>query len=95
MIKGCRSFAGMVNFVSLFCPKLQLLKPIYDLTREGDSFFGKKNNNKPLMRSNVDYKDLQSYIYPTDMDNSNCILTPANSLLVVHYTKFKMDNQNS
>ena len=33
MIKGCRSFAGMVNFVSIFCPKLQkLLKPIYDLT---------------------------------------------------------------
>ena len=32
-IKGCRSFASMVNFVSIFCPKLQrLLKPIYDLT---------------------------------------------------------------
>ena len=27
--KGCRSFAGMVNFVSIFCPELQkLLKPI-------------------------------------------------------------------
>ena len=23
MIKGCRSFAGMVNFVSIFCPELQ------------------------------------------------------------------------
>ena len=32
--KGCRSFARMVNFVSIFCPELQkLLKPIYDLTR--------------------------------------------------------------
>ena len=31
--KGCRSFAGMVNFLSMFCPELQkLLKPIYDLT---------------------------------------------------------------
>ena len=29
MIKGCQSFVGMVNFVSLFCPELQmLLKPI-------------------------------------------------------------------
>ena len=38
-IKGCRSFAGMVNFVSLFCPELQkLLKPIYDLTRKGRQF---------------------------------------------------------
>ena len=29
--KGCRSFPGKVNFVSMFCPELQkLLKPIYD-----------------------------------------------------------------
>ena len=34
--KGCRSFEGMVTFVSIFCPELQrLLKPIYDLTRKG------------------------------------------------------------
>ena len=38
-IKGCRSFVGMVNFVSIFCPELQkLLKPIYDLTRKGRWF---------------------------------------------------------
>ena len=86
----------MVNFVSLFCPELQkLLKPIYDLTKKEDSFFGRKSSNKPLMRSNIDYKDPQSYIYPTDMDNSNCIPTPVNSPLIVHYTKFKMDNQSS
>ena len=37
--KGCRSFAGMVNFVSIFCLKLQkLLKPIYELTRKGRPF---------------------------------------------------------
>ena len=39
MPKGYRSFAGMVNFLSMFCPELQkLLKPIYDLTRKGRSF---------------------------------------------------------
>ena len=28
--KGCRSFSGMVNFLSMFCPELQkLLKPLY------------------------------------------------------------------
>ena len=33
--KGCRSFAGVVNFVSIFCPELQkLLKPIYALTKK-------------------------------------------------------------
>ena len=38
--KGCRSFAGMVHFVSIFCPELQgLLKPIYDLTRKDKPFF--------------------------------------------------------
>ena len=37
--KGCRGFAGMVNFLSMFCPELQkLLKPIYDLTRKGIPF---------------------------------------------------------
>ena len=36
MPKGCRSFAGMVNFLSMVCPELQkLLKLIYDLTRKG------------------------------------------------------------
>ena len=39
MPKGCRSFTGMVNFLSMFCPDLQkLLKPIYDLTRKGRPF---------------------------------------------------------
>ena len=38
-VKGCRSFAGMVNFLSIFCQDLQkLLKPIYDLTRKGRTF---------------------------------------------------------
>ena len=37
--KGCRSFAGMVNFVSIYCPELQkLLKPIYELTKKGRPF---------------------------------------------------------
>ena len=38
-VRGCRSFVGMVNFLSMFCPELQkLLKPIYDLTRKGRPF---------------------------------------------------------
>ena len=39
MIKGCRSFVGMVNFVNIFCLEVQkLLIPIYDLTRKGRQF---------------------------------------------------------
>ena len=46
-LKGCRSFVGMVNFLSLFCPELQkLLKPIYDLTRKGRPFvWGNEQHN--------------------------------------------------
>ena len=48
-IKECQSFAGMVNFVSIFCSKLQnLLKPIYDLTRKGRQFFWEKRTTKGL-----------------------------------------------
>ena len=46
-VKGCRSFVGMVNFLSMFCPELQeLFKPIYDLTRKGRPFiWGKKQQD--------------------------------------------------
>ena len=41
--KVFKSFAGMVNFVSLFCPELQkLLKAIYDLTKKGKPFLWEK-----------------------------------------------------
>ena len=34
-VKGCRSFTGMVNILSMFCPKLQKkLKPMYNVTRK-------------------------------------------------------------
>ena len=46
-IKGCRSFVGMVNFISIFCPELQrLLKPIYDLTRKERQFIWGEEQQK-------------------------------------------------
>ena len=47
MAKGYRSIAGMVSFLSLFCPELQkLLKPINDLTRKGRPFiWGKEQQD--------------------------------------------------
>ena len=54
-VKGCRCFAGMVNFLSMFCPELQnLLKPIYDLNRKADHLFGVKNSKNLLMKLNAD-----------------------------------------
>ena len=38
-VKGCKSFCGVVNYLSIFCRDLQkLLKPIYELTRKGRPF---------------------------------------------------------
>ena len=47
MPKACRSFAGVVNFLSMFCPEFQkLLKPIYDLTRKRRPFhWGKEQQD--------------------------------------------------
>ena len=45
--KECKSFCGVVNYVSLFCPHLQsLLAPIYDLTRKGRPFVWTNNHQK-------------------------------------------------
>ena len=45
--KGCKSFAGMVNFVSMFCPELKkLLKPIYNLTKKGKPFLWEKEQQE-------------------------------------------------
>ena len=45
--KQCKSFGGMVNFVSIFCPDLQkLLKLIYDLMKKGRQFvWGKEQQD--------------------------------------------------
>ena len=48
--KGCRSFARVINFLSMFCPELQkLLKPIYDLTRKGTPFYWGKEQQDSFM----------------------------------------------
>ena len=42
-VKGCRCFAGLVNFLSMFCPELQkLLKPIYDNQKRKTIHLGKR-----------------------------------------------------
>ena len=93
-IKGCRSFAGIVNFVSIFCPELQkLLKPIYNLTRKGRQFIWGEEQQKAFNNIKCRQQDHQFYIYLTDMDDFNYTLTPVSLPLVVHCTRFRMDSQ--
>ena len=40
IVKECKSFCGVVNYLSLFCKDLQkILKPIYELTRKERPFY--------------------------------------------------------
>ena len=49
--KGCRSFMGMVNFLSMLCSESQkLLKLIYDLMRKGRQFILGGRNNKMVLK---------------------------------------------
>ena len=45
--KGCRSFMGVVNFLSMFFPRVpKLFKPKYNLTRKGRPFtWGKEQQD--------------------------------------------------
>ena len=46
-VKGCKSFCGVVNYLSIFCRHLQkLLKPIYDLTKKGRPFVWQKEQQQ-------------------------------------------------
>ena len=45
--KQCKSFCGVVNYLSLFCPDLQkLLKPIVELTEKVHHSYGVKHKRK-------------------------------------------------
>ena len=53
--KGCRRFAGVVHFLSMFCPELQkLLKSIYELTRKRRPFNRGKSSKIYLKKSSTD-----------------------------------------
>ena len=65
MPKGCRSFAGMVNFLSMFCPELQkLLKPIYDLTRNCRPFIWGEEQQEAFEEIKRRLVKAQYYICP-------------------------------
>ena len=56
--KQCKSFCGVVNYLSLFCPDLQkLLKPIVELTRKGRPFIWGDAQEKSLQRSKIEVKE--------------------------------------
>ena len=94
-VKGCRSFVGMVNFLSIFCQDLQkLLKPIDDLTRKDRPLIRKKNNRECLKKLKVDYKNHPFYTYQTIREDSIYIQTQVNKLQATLCIRYKMENPN-
>ena len=93
--KGCRSFVGMVNFLSMFCPELQkLLKPIYNLTTKGRQFIWGKE--QPDAFKEIMYRLVKAPILhiPNHEGRSHLFQTWVNLLQGVLYIKFKMENQS-
>ena len=95
-VKGCRSFVGMVNFLSMFCLEEQkLLKPIYDLTRKRRPFIWGKEQYDSVEENKHVLINPQSFICLTKQVDFTCILILASSQQVVHFTKYRMENPSS
>ena len=94
-VKGCRSFAGMVNFLGLFCPELQkLLKPIYDLSRKGKQFMW--GEEQQLAFNEIKRRLVKQPVLHL-LDNKcrfHLYSYTSKSLQVELYIKFKMANPN-
>ena len=90
-----QKFMGMVNFVSIFCPKLQgLLKPIYDLTRKGRHFIWGEEQQKAFdeIKSRLQRPPV---LHLPDKGDSNYIQILANLQLVALYIRFRMASPSS
>ena len=85
--KGCRSFAGVVNFLCMFCPELQkLLKPINDLTRKGRLFNWEKEQHDSFEEIKCRLINHQFYICQIKQEDFIYIQILANLQQVAHYT---------
>ena len=83
--KECKSFCGMVNYVSLFCKDLQhLLRPIVELTRKGRPSSGDQSKRNPFGRLRSSYRGPRSSTFPGRMAGSSSILIPVGKGLVAH-----------
>ena len=87
---GCRSFMGMENFLSMFCPEMQkLLKPIYNLTRKGRQFiWGREQQDA--------FKEIKCRLFqaPTVRVDFTYIQTQVHLPQGALYIKFRMENQS-
>ena len=94
-VKGCRSFAGMINFLSVFCPELQkLLKLIYDLTKKGRPFVWGKEQQ-------VSFEEIKCRLIkplvmqmPNKTGRFHLYSDTSKFVTLVHYIRYKMEAPN-
>ena len=95
MVKGCRSFSGMVNFLSMFCPELQkLLKPIYNLTRKERPFI--LGNEQQDSFEEIKCKLIKPPVIhmPNKTGRFHLFSILANLQLAAHFIKYRMGQIN-
>ena len=92
-VKECKSFCGVVNYLSLFCKDLQkTLKPIYELTRKEMHFTGQNSIRKLLSKSKNCSSNPQYCIYLDLEVDSYYIVIPLKPIQEVLYGKCRMAN---
>ena len=91
-VKGCRSSAGTVNVLSLFCPELQkLLKPIYDLTRESRQFLREEEQQKAF--EEIKCRLIKPLVlHLPDIKGRFHLYSDTSKLLEVLCVKYRMEN---
>ena len=94
--KGCRSFAGIVNFLSMFCPELQkLLKPIYDFNKKRETISLGKRTTGFIYRNKAQISKASGTAYAKqDREISFVLLTQVSMQPVVHYIKYRVVSPN-
>ena len=91
--KGCRSFAGMVNFLSMFCPELpKLLKPIYNLNRKGRHFIWGREQQEALEEIKRKLVKAPALHMPNHEGRFHLYSDTSKLPQIVLYIKFKLEN---
>ena len=94
-VKGCGSFTGMVNFLSIFCQDLQKpLKPIYDWTTKGRSFIWEEEQQVAFEEIKKRLQKHPFYIYQITWEDSTYIQIQVNMPQAVPCIKCKMESPN-
>ncbi len=100
-IKGCRSFCGMVNFLSMYLPNLQRkLILIYQLTRKGVPFVWSEECQEAFDKIKKDLTQAPTLAMPNNKDHfclvSDTSFTATGAALYQHQKgKWKLVGYNS